>query len=75
MYYTKNYYRHSGYPGGLKTHSFKQVIEKNPTRVLHEAIKGMLPHNRLGSQLINNVKIYVGEEHPHEAQLTGKGVE
>ena len=64
----KMYYRHSGYPGGLKEANFEQMINKKPEEVLYKAIKGMLPHNRLGRQLMTKVKIYAGESHPHEAQ-------
>ena len=64
----KMYYRHSGFPGGLKSHNFEKVIEKHPTQPLEEAIKGMLPKGPLGRKLAKNAKIYAGAEHPHIAQ-------
>jgi large subunit ribosomal protein L13 len=64
----KIYYRHSGYPGGLKSESFSTIINRRPTFPLEAAIKGMLPKGRLGRKLFNHVKIYAGETHPHEAQ-------
>ncbi|ADN03048.1 50S ribosomal protein L13 [Spirochaeta thermophila] len=64
----KLYYRHTGYPGGLKVATFSQVMEKHPTYPLEKAIKGMLPKNRLGRALFRRVKIYAGETHPHAAQ-------
>lgn len=64
----KIYYRHSGYPGGQKAISFEQMIAKRPERVLELAIKGMLPHNRLGRQMYRKLKVYAGPEHPHAAQ-------
>jgi len=64
----KKYYRHSGYPGGLKEKSFSEVMKSDPTFALRNAIKGMLPRNRLGRKQLLNVKIYAGENHPHHAQ-------
>jgi large subunit ribosomal protein L13 len=64
----KMYYRHSGYPGGLRTENLGKVMQKRPTFPLEHAIKGMLPKGRLGRKLFNNVKIYVGDKHPHDAQ-------
>ncbi len=64
----KEYYRHSGYPGGLKTISFSDMIEKKPTQVITIAVKGMLPHNRLGRKILSHLKVYSGTEHPHEGQ-------
>lgn len=64
----KMYYRHSGYPGGLKEETYKEVLDKHPTRPMTKAIQGMLPHNRLGRKLLTNVRIYAGPEHPHVAQ-------
>jgi large subunit ribosomal protein L13 len=64
----KMYYRHSGYPGGLTELKYREVKEKHPTRVVEEAIKGMLPHNRLGRKLCTNFRVYAGPEHPHVAQ-------
>lgn len=66
----KFYYRHSGYPGGLKSESLRQVMgSTRPERVLTIAIKGMLPHNRYGRALFKKLKVYAGTEHPHKAQM------
>jgi len=64
----KVYLRHSGYPGGQKAITFERMIATHPTRVLELAIKGMLPHNRLGRQMYRKLKVYAGPEHPHAAQ-------
>jgi large subunit ribosomal protein L13 len=64
----KIYYRHSGYPGGLRERTAREQLERRPTEVLRKAVKGMLPKNRLARQQINKLKIYAGPEHPHEAQ-------
>lgn len=64
----KNYYHHSGYPGGLKTVSLRDQLRNHPDRVIRAAVWGMLPHNKLGRQLLKKLKIYAGNEHPHEAQ-------
>ena len=64
----KRYYRHSGYPGGLRTRSFEEMIERRPEEVLRLAVKGMLPRTRLGRQQLRKLKIYAGPEHPHQAQ-------
>jgi large subunit ribosomal protein L13 len=64
----KIYYRYSGYPGGLKSPSFKEVFSQNPSRVIELAVKGMLPHNRLGRAMFKKLKVYPGNEHPHQAQ-------
>ena len=64
----KEYYRHSGYPGGLKVTSFSDMIEKKPERVITLAVKGMLPHNRLGRKILTHLRVYSGVEHPHESQ-------
>lgn len=64
----KIYYRHSGYPGGLKAQNFSRALAKKPTFPLEHAIKGMLPKGRLGRKLFNHVKIYAGSNHPHAAQ-------
>ncbi len=64
----KRYYRHSGYPGGLRSRTLREQLERRPTEVLRVAVKGMLPKNRLARQQITKLKIYVGPEHPHEAQ-------
>jgi len=64
----KNYYRHSGYIGGLKTTSARELKEKRPEDMLRFAVKGMLPKNRLGRQQFKKLKVYAGDQHPHEAQ-------
>ena len=64
----KNYYRHSGYTGGLKTITAKKLLEKRPEDVIRFAVKGMLPKNSLGRKLIKKLKVYAGASHPHEAQ-------
>jgi len=64
----KNYYRHSGYTGGLKTITAKKLLEKRPEDVIRIAVRGMLPKNRLGRKLIKKLKVYAGASHPHEAQ-------
>ncbi len=65
---SKEYISHSGYPGGQKRLSPKQVMAKKPERIFEYAVKGMLPKNRLGRQLFKNLHVYVGDQHPHEAQ-------
>ncbi|MBW2603009.1 MAG: 50S ribosomal protein L13 [Deltaproteobacteria bacterium] len=64
----KNYYRHSGYIGGLKTITAKKLMEKRPEDLIRFAVKGMLPKNRLGRKLFKKLKVYSGDQHPHEAQ-------
>ncbi len=64
----KNYYRHSSYMGGLKTTTARQMLARKPEEVLRHAVRGMLPKNRLGRQLLKKLKIYAGSEHPHQAQ-------
>lgn len=64
----KFYYRHSGYPGGLKKISLRNQLARFPDRVIQSAVWGMLPHNRMGRKLLKKLKIYPGAEHPHEAQ-------
>ncbi|HEU4490042.1 MAG TPA: 50S ribosomal protein L13 [Jiangellales bacterium] len=61
-------YRHSGRPGGLKATSYEELLEKNPRRAVEKAVKGMLPHNSLGRQMLTKLKVYAGPEHPHQAQ-------
>jgi large subunit ribosomal protein L13 len=68
----KKYYRHSGYPGGLKVTSFSDMIKNRPESVITLAVKGMLPHNRLGRAILKHLKVYRGTEHPHEAQQPEK---
>lgn len=64
----KVYLRHTGYPGGQRSLSLKQMLEKYPDRVLKHAVRGMLPKNKLARQQLKKLKIYIGEEHPHDAQ-------
>ena len=64
----KFYYSHSGYPGGLKQVSVARMMEKNPGQVIKHAVKGMLPKNKLGRQMLKRLKVYTGPEHPHSAQ-------
>ena len=64
----KIYYRHSGYPGGLRERTLREELARRPTEVLRKAVKGMLPRNRLARAQITKLKIYAGSEHPHEAQ-------
>lgn len=64
----KMYYRHSGYPGGLKSISLRDQLQLHPDRVIYQAVRGMLPHNRLGRQQIKKLKIYRRADHPHAAQ-------
>ncbi len=64
----KLYRSHSGYPGGFKEISFKALMEKDPTRAIEKAVKGMLPHNTLGDEQFQKLKVYAGANHPHEAQ-------
>ncbi|MFC2002405.1 50S ribosomal protein L13 [Chloroflexota bacterium] len=67
----KFYYRHSGYPGGFKSTSLEEMMKTHPTRVIEHAVKGMLPHNRLGARMFKKLKVYVGDTHPHLAQTAG----
>jgi large subunit ribosomal protein L13 len=64
----KLYHRHSGYPGGLKTRTLGDMLERRPEEVIRKAVKGMLPRNRLGRQQLTKLKVYAGPEHPHTAQ-------
>jgi large subunit ribosomal protein L13 len=64
----KMYYRHSGYPGGLKSINLRDQLEKHPERVIQKAVWGMLPHNRMGRHLMRKLRVYAGPEHPHTAQ-------
>ena len=64
----KLYHRHSGYPGGLRSRTLRDQLERRPTEVLRKAVKGMLPRNKLAAQQIGKLKIYAGPEHPHAAQ-------
>jgi len=64
----KIYYRHSGYPGGIKARSFEQLRDTHPERIIEIAVKGMLPRNPLGRAMLKKLKVYPGSEHPHSAQ-------
>ena len=64
----KIYYRHSGYPGGLKQITLRDLLQKHPTRVIEHAVRGMLPKNRLGRRMFKKLKVYAGPNHPHAAQ-------
>ena len=64
----KKYYKHSLYPGGLKEKSYKEVLESTPERIIENAVKGMLPKNKLGKSIFKKLKVYSGSEHPHESQ-------
>jgi large subunit ribosomal protein L13 len=64
----KIYYTISGYPGGIKSINLRDLLSKNPDRVIRRAVWGMLPHNKIGRQLIKRLKVYGGDEHPHQAQ-------
>ncbi|HEX8940490.1 MAG TPA: 50S ribosomal protein L13 [Candidatus Limnocylindrales bacterium] len=65
---SKQYIRHSGYPGGLKSESLGHLLERRPEEVIRRAVKGMLPRNRLGAKQLGKLKIYAGADHPHQAQ-------
>ena len=65
---TKEYWRHTGYPGGQKTVSYKKMLDEKPDQIIRTAVKGMLPHNKLGRKLLNHLKVYSGTVHPHKAQ-------
>ncbi len=65
----KVYYRHSGYPGGLKTITYEKLMETKPTRIIEHAVKGMLPHTKLGNSMMKKLRVYVGDTHPHLGQL------
>ncbi|MEE8443002.1 MAG: 50S ribosomal protein L13 [Dehalococcoidia bacterium] len=67
----KKYYRHSGYPGGLRTTTYKQMLDNHPDRIVRQAVKGMLPKNALARHMLKRLKVYAGADHPHEAQVTG----
>ena len=69
----KLYYRHSGYPGALRVTVMKEMLERHPERVIQRAVKGMLPRTKLGRQMLKRLKVYGGEEHPHQAQIRGTG--
>ena len=64
----KRYYRHSGYPGGLRSRTLREQLDRRPTEVLRTAVRGMLPKNRLSRKQLTKLKVYAGPEHPHQAQ-------
>ena len=64
----KRYYRHSGYPGGIKSRTLEEMLDRRPEEVIRRAVKGMLPRNRLARKQITKLHVYAGPEHPHEAQ-------
>lgn len=68
----KVYYRHSGYPGGIKSMTAREMLEKKPDQLVRKAVRGMLPKNRLGRQMLSKLKVYVGPDHPHQAQQPEK---
>ena len=65
----KIYYRHSGYPGGLRSRTLDEMLERRPEEVIRKAVKGLLPRNRLARQQLRKLKVYAGPDHPHEAQM------
>jgi len=64
----KKYYKHSNYPGGIKEMTYKELLDKDPAFIVEKAVKGMLPHNKLGRKMIKKLKVYGGPNHPHQAQ-------
>ena len=66
----KLYYRHSGYPGGFKSISLERMMQTHPTRVIEYAVKGMIPHTRLGAQMMKRLRVVVGDAHPYQGQVT-----
>ncbi len=71
----KLYYRHSGYPGGLKSITLEKMMQTHPTRVIEHAVRGMLPHNRLGAKMFKKLRVYSGDAHPHTGQVKTSSVE
>ncbi len=69
----KRYYRHSGYPGGIKSITFADLIKTHPTRVIEHAVKGMLPKGPLGRAMLKKLKVYAGPTHPHQSQIKRQG--
>ena len=70
----KLYYRHSGYPGGLKSVSLERMLETYPTRVIEHAVKGMLPQNRLRARMMKRLRVYAGDAHPYQGQVEAASV-
>lgn len=71
----KLYYRHSGYPGGLKSINLDDMMQKFPERAIEYAVKGMIPHTKLGEEMIKKLRVYAGSEHPHQSQIKAAPVE
>ncbi len=71
----KTYYRHTGYPGGLKSTTLAKMMETHPTRVIEHAVKGMLPRNRLNARMMKRLRVYAGDVHPHQGQVSAAPVE
>ena len=71
----KLYYRHSGYPGGLKSTNLEKLMETHPERVIEYAVKGMIPHNKLGAQMMKKLRVYAGAEHPHQSKVNQSAAE
>ena len=69
---SKTYWRHSGYPGGIRSRTLREMLERSPEEVIRKAVKGMMPRNRLARKQLNKLKVYAGSEHPHEAQAPEK---
>jgi len=69
----KTYYRHSQYPGGLKSITFAKMLKTHPIRLIEHAVKGMLPHNRQGRAMARRLRVYAGDTHPHQAQTEAQG--
>jgi len=70
----KKYYRYTGYPSGLRQETLSEMLAKHPTRVIEHAVKGMLPHTTLGKAMFKKLKVYAGESHPHQAQVSAAKV-
>ena len=70
----KLYYRHSGYPGGFRSITLEKMMQDNPSRVIEYAVKGMLPHTRLGARMLKKLRVYAGDAHPHQAQVQASSV-
>jgi large subunit ribosomal protein L13 len=70
----KEYYFHSGYPGGFRTFTMEELLKRNPGRVVQQAVQGMLPRTTLGRQMLKRLKVYPGADHPHEAQVGTTGM-
>ncbi len=71
----KLYYRHSGYPGGFRSVTLEELAQASPSKVIEHAVKGMLPHTRLGAIMIKKLKVYAGDAHPHQSQIKAESAE